>query len=120
MQHSAYKGDVWTGPDDFVRNCFGIEGTGQDGFKAWATATSQEWHQSGFLLGLDRQVHLDFCRRSHSIQELMRLHRQLERSGVRFHNRSHEAIPTPRNFDLRRLLRNWHVFGDGVSYRQEV
>jgi len=60
MQHSAYKGDVWPGPDDFVRNCFGIEGNGQDGFKAWATATSQEWHQSGFLLGLDSHVHLDF------------------------------------------------------------
>jgi hypothetical protein len=59
LQRSGYKGDVWPGPDDFVRNCFEIEGTGQDGFKAWATATSQEWHRSGFC-GLDNQVHLGF------------------------------------------------------------
>ena len=41
LQRAAYKGDVWSGTDDFVRYCLGIEGTGQDGFKPWAAATPQ-------------------------------------------------------------------------------
>jgi len=63
LQHSGYKGDGWPGPDDFVRNCFGIE---EELGRMVSKLGQRLLLRSGIpeaafpAFGLDNQVHLGF------------------------------------------------------------